>query len=331
MPIELGMASSHAPALFAETADGWDRLWKRFTKTTPQPPEAAAEGPAAIADFVARTKAGFAAINAQLAAYKPDALIVLAGDQAEWFGDANVPNIMMYVGKDDIVGVHNHGADDHDPPIVPEEHPDRFGVRLRVDADLGEHLLKRLVNDGFDIAASRVQRPLGARNTSPHALMRPLPLIMPSADLPIVPIILKTVERSTAVLTGKRCLELGRALARICKPLGQRLAIYGSGGLSHDPIGPRAGWVDEPLDRWVLDQMVAGTPDKLETIFSFASQALQGGTGEIRCWIPVAAAMDTMQPGRGAVLVDYFAARKSTSGCAWMYWPDARAQATVAA
>jgi hypothetical protein len=178
------------------------------------------------------------------------------------------------------------------------------------------------VADGFDIAVNRVQRPLGARHTAPHALMRPLPLILPTLDIPVVPIIIKTVERSPAVLTGKRCLELGRALARTCKPLRQRIAIYGSGGLSHDPRGPRAGWVDEPLDRWVLDQMTAGRPDALETIFSFQSAALQNGTGEIRCWIPVASAMDEMLPGHEAVLVDYFAARKSTTGCGWMYWPQ---------
>ena len=116
---------------------------------------------------------------------------------------------------------------------------------------------------------------------------------------------------------------MGRQIAKICRTVDLHIAIYGSGGLSHDPLGPRAGWVDEPLDHWVLDHMQAGNPYALRSLFGFQSAALQSGTGEIRTWLPVAAAMDEMRRGHRGVLVDYFPARKSTVGCAWMYWPVA--------
>jgi protocatechuate 4,5-dioxygenase beta chain len=322
MPIVFGMASSHAPSLFAQTYDGWQRLWQRFRGETPQPPEIEREGPEAVADFVARTATAFARLRRELAAAKPDVVIVLAGDQNEWFDDANLPNLMIYAGDDDIVGFHNFGADDHEPPLLPWNHPDRFGVRLRVDRALGDTLLDGLVREGFDVAVSRrVPVHEAPRRAVPHALVRPLPLLLPRPDLPIVPLMMKTVERSPAILTGERCLALGRAIEAICRDLPQRIALYGSGGMSHDPSGPLAGWVDEPLDRWVLQQLCAGTPDALGALYSFRSMTTESGTGELRTWLPVAAAMDALQPAIRATLVDYFVARKSTVGNGWVTWP----------
>ena len=324
MPVLFGMASSHTPSLFAETYDGWQRLWRRFSGDTPQPPEVANEGPAAVADFVARSAAAFGALRRDLTAFRPDALIVLAGDQNEWFDDGHLPNLFIYAGDADIAGYHNFGADDHDPPLVPWEHPERFGVRLRVDRALADRLLEGLVDQGFDVAISRrVPVHDEPRRTAPHALVRPLPLIMPSLEIPIVPIMMKTVERSPAILNAERCLALGRAIEAICRPLPQRIALYGSGGMSHAPRGPRAGCVAETLARWFLDQLAAGTPDRLGSLYSFRSAATDAGTGELRTWLPVAAAMDAAQPGVRARVVDYFVARKSTVGNGWVSWPSA--------
>jgi len=89
------------------------------------------------------------------------------------------------------------------------------------------------------------------------------------------------------------------------------------------PLGPRSGWVDEPLDRWFLDQLTGGTPDRLNSLYSFRSAATESGTGELRTWLPVAAAMDAVQPGIRATLVDYFVARKAMCGNGWVTWPAA--------
>jgi hypothetical protein len=322
MPVLFGLASSHTPSLFAQTYDGWQRLWRRFSGDTPQPPEIANEGPEAVADFVARSAMAFDELRRALTAFRPDALIVFAGDQNEWFDDGHFPNLLVYAGAGDIRGYHNFGADDHDPPLVPWEHPERFGVRLRVDRALADRLLDGLVEAGFDVAISRrVPVHDEPRRTAPHALVRPLPLILPSLDIPIVPIMMKTVERSPAILNADRCLALGRAIEAICRDVPQRIALYGSGGMSHDPRGPRAGWVDEDLDRWFLRQLTAGTPDRLRSLYSFRSAATESGTGELRTWLPVAGAMDALQPGIRATLVEYFVARKSTVGNGWVMWP----------
>lgn len=324
MPLGFAMASSHAPSLFAETYTGWQRVWNRLSSQVPQPPEAQREDAATVADFVRRTAASFEALRVALADYRPDALIVLAGDQSEWFDDANLPNLLIYAGDEEIVGYHNYGADDGEPPLLPWEHPERFGVRLRVDRELAERLLSGLVREGFDVAVSRkLPRHPEPRRAAPHALVRPLPKLLPRLDLPIVPVMMKTVERSPAILTGERCLALGRAIEKLCRGLPQRIAIYGSGGMSHDPIGPRSGWVDEVLDRWFLDQLAEGVPDRLGSLYAFRSAATESGTGELRTWISAASAIDAAAPGARATVVDYFAARKSTCGNGWVYWPEA--------
>ena len=95
------------------------------------------------------------------------------------------------------------------------------------------------------------------------------------------------------------------------------MAILGSGGLSHDPRGPRAGWVDEPLDRWVLERLERGEGEALQHLFTFDSDTLRGGTGEIRSWIVVAGAF----PAAGATVVDYLPARHAVTGLGFAYWP----------
>ena len=52
-----------------------------------------------------------------------------------------------------------------------------------------------------------------------------------------------TTEPSRAIITGERCVALGRAVAKLCADSPKRIAMYASGGLSH-PFN-RPGWVDE--------------------------------------------------------------------------------------
>lgn len=322
MPLVLGAASSHAPSLFTKTYDGWQRLQKLLSTGVPQPARIADEGPEAIADFVSRVDRAFAVLRAAMIDARPDVVIVISGDQDEWFDSSLLPAILMYAGSEDIAGFHNYGAADHEPRLLPWEHPDRFGVRFHVDQRIAEYLLEGLVRDGFDIAISRAipDHPQPQR-LGPHALTRPLPLILPDMDVPIVSIMIKTVERSPVFLSGERCLELGRAIAALCETLPERVAIYGSGGMSHDPLGPRSGWVDEPLDRWFLEHLANGTPDELGVLYSFRSAATESGSGELRTWLPVAAAMDAVAPHARATIVDYFSSVKSVTGNGWVLWP----------
>ena len=325
MPLTLGMASSHFPSLFQYTYEGWHRYWKVLSDGIPQPPEIADQGEACVADWMERRTRAFDRLQTAFTRARPTALIVVAGDQDEWMSGANLPNIMIHSGAADIDGFHNYGDFDTDPPQRWWELPERFGVRVPVAYKLADHLTSELVQREFDVAISRRVNPQGRpERRAPHGLTRPLPLIMPALDVPIVPLIIKTIERSKAILSGERCLDLGRAIAEICAGIDEPVAIYGSGGMSHDPSGPMSGWVDESLDRWVLECLESGDVDALRALFSFRSMATDSGTGELRTWLVAAGAMHDAQTSYRCDVVDYFAAHLATAGCGWVLWDASR-------
>ena len=64
--------------------------------------------------------------------------------------------------------------------------------------------------------------------------------------------------------TGSRCFKLGQALAKILAayPEDLRVVVFGTGGMSHQLQGERAGLVNKAFDLAFLDDLVA-TPDEL--------------------------------------------------------------------
>jgi hypothetical protein len=81
-----------------------------------------------------------------------------------------------------------------------------------------------------------------------------------------------------------------------------------------------AGWIDQPLDRWILERLARNDVAALEHLFTFDSDALRSGTGEVRAWISVAAALR-----RPATVVEYVPAHCTQTGCGFVYWPPAGA------
>jgi protocatechuate 4,5-dioxygenase beta chain len=86
--------------------------------------------------------------------------------------------------------------------------------------------------------------------------------------------------------------------------------------MSHFPGMYNAGWIDEPLDRWVLERLERGDHEALKHLFAFDSDNMRAGTGELRAWISVAAAMK-----RPARVVEYLPAHCTLTGCGFVYWP----------
>ena len=311
MPIEFGLASSHAPSLIAPV-DLWPSIYQRLTRTTPQPPEAAEETTEVITDYVERIDVSFATLKEKLAQYGAELLIIVGGDQTEMFDRSNVPNLMIYTGE--VAWGHNNNG------LAGQEPSEADIVRLQVDVETSQRLLEQLVREErFDVAISAQQDPLGRPDRGlPHAFSRPAPLLMPQFDIPVIIFYENTYDPPS--LSAARCYELGRTLARLLRDDPRKIAIYGSGGLSHDPGGPRSGWIDQPLDRWFLDQLAAGNGQGTTALYTFDSMTMRGGTGEMRAWITVAGAMEEMG-SKGATVVDYIPANHAVTGLGWAYWP----------
>jgi protocatechuate 4,5-dioxygenase beta chain len=328
MPIQMAAASSHAPSLFMSTYEGWERIHHRLNDGHPQPPETDLENEEEIARRVPRIKQNFATMKEAFVGFKPDVVITVLGDQREWFDGSNIPNLLVYTGPDTYT-VHNTGLADEDPQ--PDPYGEQFRYPVKVDRDLANALLNGLLEQGFDAAYTTDMQPQSQpKRGVPHGVGNVMIHTHPDIDIPIVPVFVNVDDGPPVIMNGQRCIELGRAIAKICLRSDKRILITGSGGMSHDPRGIRSGWVDEPQDQWFLRMLHEGNVEALKAMFSFRSELFRGGGGELRTWIVAAAAMDYMKPGHKAAWSDYIPARKVTTGSGWVYYPpisDAEAKA----
>ena len=302
----LGLASSHAPAMF-EPAERWPTVYAGKPKYTieSQPHTAKLETPEVIDAYIARINAAMQELRGQIEAYRPDALVVVGDDQNDLFDDTNNPTFSIFTG-DRLWGLT--GTD-----YTPMEQRQR--IEFECHAPLAQHINKALVGRGFDFANLGKFNPVARPHIGvSHMVSYPVPVLVPQFDIPIVPIFLN--EYFPPLPTAERCHALGLALREVLEEWPGRIALYASGGLAHDPGGPRAGWVDEPLDRWLLERLERNDLDALKHLFTFDSDTVRGGTGEIRAWIVVAAAMQ-----RPATVLDYIGAHHAKCGLGFAYWP----------
>jgi protocatechuate 4,5-dioxygenase beta chain len=309
MPIGLGLACSHAPNIFIAPEE-WDNRYKQAVGDVPQPHAAAAETLDVRKQYAGRINSAFDTLRQQVVDYKPDAIIMVTDDHSEMYDSAMCqPNIAMFLGEVGT-GVLGLKSVKEDPASSPR-------INIRCNPELAGFIAKGLVERDFDLTVTRtrethslgkVDRGMG------HGFTRTKPKIDPDDEIPAILMWLNCYYEPLP--TARRCLDLGKALAEICAQREEKIAIFGTGGLSHDPMGPRAGWIDEPLDRHVLNALAEGQPDKLQHLFSFNSDTFHGGTGEIRNWLVVGGAMGDCK----ATVVDYMPVHHIIAGVGFAYW-----------
>lgn len=262
-----------------------------------------------------RTRQCFADIRASLAAYRPDVLIMVGDDQGDMFNSSNNPQLAIYTGHDEMWG---RSAFDPDLPA-----PQRERVTFRNHVDLSQHLLRELIERDFDMASMAKFAPAGAPGVGlSHMAARCVPEVDPAGALPIVCIFIN--EYYAPMPTARRCIALGRAIAEILSQRPERAAIYASGGLSHFPNTILRGYIDIPLDTWILERLQRNDVDALEHLFAFDSDTQRAGTGEIRAWLTAAAAMN-----RRFELLDYMPVHSGQCGNAFGIWPQSVADRTA--
>lgn len=314
--IGMGIATSHAPAVFCP-AEWWPKVYEGVPEYMrgSQPPTAPLETAEVIEQHVARIESAFQTIRAAVDAFAPDVIVYIGDDQGDMFNDSNNPTLAVFTGEE-VWGASL--------PRYIDQPLEASHVTVPVHTGLAKRILHGLVEREFDPANLGRMQPLGKPSQGmSHMLIHPHPRINPKLDIPVVPIFIN--ENFPPLPTGQRCWDLGLALREILTEAPERVVIYASGGLSHDPRGPRAGWVDEPLDNWVLERIKRNEGEKLINLFSFDSDTLRGGTGEIRAWITVAAALQ-----RPATVLDYFPSHHAKCGLAFAYWPEQDAGARAA-
>jgi protocatechuate 4,5-dioxygenase beta chain len=93
-----------------------------------------------------------------------------------------------------------------------------------------------------------------------HGLTVPLTLMcgQPQAwPCPVIPFAVNVVQYP--VPSGQRCFELGKAIRRAIESYDEPLnvQIWGTGGMSHQLQGPRAGLINREFDTAFMDQLIA--------------------------------------------------------------------------
>jgi len=309
----LGLASSYSPAMFREAPE-WPKIHDWLTGNAPQPLEFGRETPEILQQHAQRIHAGFEILRKKLEESKPDALLMLAADSGRVFTRVQIPQFATYLGEE-IWGSTRFAE-------LGEKAEDDI-VRLRCASKLASFLHKELVYGGFDLNYGKTLRPLGQPEFgAPPAFVCPARLLMSELDIPVIPIYVNA--HAAPAPSGHRCYALGAAIADILQERPERIAIFACGGLSHDHHGPRAGWIDTPLDQWVLEQLARGKGSRLKAMFNLDSDALCGGAAEVRLWIVTGAACEALKAG--ATVVDYLPAYTAATGIGFAYWQPASAQ-----
>ncbi|MFL9500080.1 class III extradiol dioxygenase subunit beta [Rhodopseudomonas palustris] len=123
---------------------------------------------------------------------------------------------------------------------------------------LAAHIAQSVIQDDFDLTIVN-------KMDVDHGLTVPLSLMCgePQAwPCPVIPFAVNVVQYP--VPSGRRCYMLGQAIGKAIRSYDEDLnvQIWGTGGMSHQLQGPRAGLINREWDNAFLDQLIAD-PDAL--------------------------------------------------------------------
>ena len=145
----------------------------------------------------------------------------------------------------------------------------------------------------------------------------PLHYLNPTMRIPIVPVTMNCTV--PPIPTPARAYEVGAVFRELVRafPGRERVAVIATGGLSHEPGGPRYFWVDEAFDLWFLDLLKRGDHAALlrECTLERMEAAGSGGTAELLAWILVLAF--TTGPAEVLAYMPAIAWRSGTCMVAW--------------
>lgn len=302
----VGICASHSPQLSAPPED-WPRMAQRDSRNDRIDFAALAarfspgDLPLGLEDFRQthqRCQEATQVLADAVADFDPDLAVIIGDDQRELFRDEITPAVTVFCGKTLV-------DDPEEGSKLPAEFKGAMWARHaeqqdthRCDPAVATSLAEHLVLAGFDISVSRGQLP--GRSLG-HAFTFPRLRLGVRREVPTLAVFVNTYYPPNQP-PARRCLELGEAIGDFLSGLTtyRRIAVFGSGGLSHIVI-------DEELDRLVLDGLQKWNPEALAEI---GQDRLQLGTSEIRNWLVVGAALRS----RTMQIVDYVPAYRSAAG-----------------
>lgn len=180
---------------------------------------------------------GFPPVREWLAKVRPDVVVLVYNDHGLNFFLDKMPTFAIGAADEYRNADEGWGL----PSVAP----------FRGDAALSWHLIESLVAEEFDLTTCQEM-------LVDHAFALPMALCWPDQNWPVrtVPVVVNTVQ--APLPSAARCYKLGQALARAIRawPGEERVVVMGTGGLSHQLDGTRAGFINKKFDLYCLDTIV---------------------------------------------------------------------------
>ena len=158
------------------------------------------------------------------------------------------------------------------------------------------HIAQSVIQQDFDLTIVN-------KMDVDHGLTVPLSLMCgqpPAWPCPVIPFAVNVVQYP--VPSGQRCFNLGKAIAKAVKSFDEDLnvQIWGTGGMSHQLQGPRAGLINKDFDNAFLDKLIAD-PAAAAAIphIDFVREAGSEGI-ELVMWLIARGAMSDVNEGKAA-------------------------------
>ncbi len=218
-----------------------------------------------------RLYAGFERMRTAIKASQPDALMVIAAEHFGNFFFNNMPPFAMGM------------AADYEGPIEDEDWLKIKRRQIPGCPDLSKKIIADVMQE-VDVGFCEEWK-------FDHGIMVPLHFLNPDNSLPVIPV---NINCQAPPLTPlHRAYAFGRAVRQACDAIPERIAIVGTGGISHWPATPDSGTINEPWDRQFLDHLIHNRKADLLAYTDAATyrDAGQGGF-EIRTLISIAGATE---------------------------------------
>jgi protocatechuate 4,5-dioxygenase beta chain len=174
---------------------------------------------------------------------QPDVIFLVFNDHATAFSLEMIPTFAIGTAASYTPADEGWG-----PRPVP---------RVTGHPELAAHIAQSVIQDDFDLTIVN-QMDVDHGLTVPLSLMCGQP---PASNFswpcPVIPFAVNVVQYP--VPSGRRCYNLGKAIRKAVESYDQPLnvQIWGTGGMSHQLQGPRAGLINKEFDNDFLDQLIA--------------------------------------------------------------------------
>jgi protocatechuate 4,5-dioxygenase beta chain len=209
-----------------------------------------------------------------LAEVKPDVVFLVYNDHASAFSLEIIPTFAL--GCAESFPIADEGWGPRPVPVV-QGHP-----------DLAWHIAQSTILDEFDMTIVN-------KMAVDHGLTVPLSLMCgPVEEWPfkVIPLCVNVIQYPPP--TGHRCFMLGKAIRKAIDSFDRdlRVVIFGTGGMSHQLQGPRAGFINSTFDNNFLDHF-AKDPQSLVKIEHLDYMREAGSEGiELVMWLIARGALD---------------------------------------